>query len=83
MKRMQLPQWAASTAVLSLSTAVLAQAPDCGALPGAAPAGVMQRIVASGTTVFPGRTRPLCPYPQYAHYNGSGDAENAANFSCR
>jgi pimeloyl-ACP methyl ester carboxylesterase len=42
-----------------------------------------QRIVASGTTVFPGRTRPLCPYPQYAHYNGSGDPENAANFSCR
>ena len=42
-----------------------------------------QRIVASGTTVFPGRTRPLCPYPQYAHYNGSGDPENAASFSCR
>jgi feruloyl esterase len=42
-----------------------------------------QRIVASGTTVFPGRTRPLCPYPQYAHYNGSGNAEDAANFSCK
>jgi feruloyl esterase len=42
-----------------------------------------QRIVASGTTVFPGRTRPLCPYPQYAHYNGSGDPEKAENFSCR
>jgi pimeloyl-ACP methyl ester carboxylesterase len=42
-----------------------------------------QRIVASGTTVFPGRTRPLCPYPQYAHYNGSGDPENAASFGCR
>jgi feruloyl esterase len=42
-----------------------------------------QRIVASGTTVFPGRTRPLCPYPQYAHYNGSGNPEDAASFSCR
>ena len=42
-----------------------------------------QRIVASGTAVFPGRTRPLCPYPQYAHYNGSGNPEDAANFSCR
>jgi pimeloyl-ACP methyl ester carboxylesterase len=42
-----------------------------------------QRIVASGTTVFPGRTRPLCAYPEYAHYNGSGNPEEAANFSCR
>jgi Tannase and feruloyl esterase len=41
-----------------------------------------QRIVASGTTVFPGRTRPLCPYPAYAHYSG-GNAEDAASFSCR
>ncbi len=29
------------------------------------------------------RTRPLCPYPQVARYNGSGSIENAANFSCR
>jgi feruloyl esterase len=42
-----------------------------------------ERIVASGTTVFPDRTRPLCPYPQFAAYNGSGDPENEANFSCR
>lgn len=42
-----------------------------------------QRIVASGTSVFPGRTRPLCPWPQYAHYNGSGNPEDAASFSCR
>jgi pimeloyl-ACP methyl ester carboxylesterase len=46
---------------------------------GTAPA----QIVARGTAVFPNRSRPLCPYPQYAHYNGSGDPENAANFSCR
>jgi len=42
-----------------------------------------ERIVARGTTVFPERTRPLCPYPQYASYNGSGDPESAANFTCR
>jgi Tannase and feruloyl esterase len=42
-----------------------------------------QRIVAKGSAVFPNRTRPLCPYPSYAHYNGSGDPEDAANFSCR
>jgi feruloyl esterase len=27
--------------------------------------------------------RPLCPYPQVAMYNGSGDMNDAANFSCR
>jgi|KBSSwiStaDraftv2_1062776.scaffolds.fasta_scaffold126805_2 feruloyl esterase len=41
-----------------------------------------QRIIASGTAVFPGRTRPLCPYPAYAHYDG-GNLEDAASFSCR
>lgn len=29
------------------------------------------------------RTRPLCPYPQVARYNGSGSTEDAANFSCK
>jgi hypothetical protein len=29
------------------------------------------------------RTRPLCPYPLVARYNGSGDLESAANFSCK
>ena len=29
------------------------------------------------------RTRPLCPYPQVARYNGSGDVDSAASFSCR
>jgi pimeloyl-ACP methyl ester carboxylesterase len=41
------------------------------------------RIVAHGTTVFPERTRPLCPYPQYAEYDGRGDPEDEANFRCR
>ncbi len=32
---------------------------------------------------FPGRSRPLCAYPQHAHYRGQGDPEDAANFECR
>ena len=27
-------------------------------------------------------TRPQCPYPQYAKYTGSGDPNDAANFTC-
>jgi feruloyl esterase len=29
------------------------------------------------------RTRPLCAYPTVATYNGSGDVEQAASFTCR
>lgn len=32
---------------------------------------------------WPGRTRPLCPYPEQSRYKGSGSVEQAANFSCR
>jgi len=39
------------------------------------------RVVASGNA-FPGRTRPLCPYPKVARYD-SGNPEDAASFSCR
>jgi feruloyl esterase len=50
---------------------------------GAAP----DRIIATG---FVGNnpakgvamTHPLCPYPQTAHYKGSGDTKDAANFVC-
>jgi len=43
------------------------------------------RIEASarpGTPYFPGRTRPLCAYPLYARYTGSGSMEDGANFTC-
>jgi len=30
-----------------------------------------------------GLTRPLCPYPQYAEYKGSGDLKDAANWACK
>ena len=29
------------------------------------------------------RTRPLCPYPQLAKYEGSGSIDEAANFACK
>jgi Tannase and feruloyl esterase len=29
------------------------------------------------------RTRPLCPYPAVAHYDGHGDVERASSWSCR
>jgi len=43
------------------------------------------RIVAKAGagTPWAGRTRPLCPYPETAHYKGSGSLEDAANFVCR
>jgi len=28
------------------------------------------------------RTRPLCPYPQTAHYKGSGSTDDQTNFTC-
>ena len=40
-----------------------------------------ERITATGLG-FPGRSRPLCKYPTYARYTGSGDTQDAANFAC-
>lgn len=39
-------------------------------------------VIATGDAL-PGRSRPLCPYPAHAHYKGTGDSEDAANFECR
>ena len=41
-----------------------------------------QNITASGSA-FPGRTRPLCPFPSVTMYKGAGIPEDAANFTCR
>jgi Tannase and feruloyl esterase len=35
------------------------------------------------TTPWPGRTRPLCQYPAYPRYIGTGSIEDAANFTCK
>jgi hypothetical protein len=43
-----------------------------------------QSLLASGGSAAPatGRTRPLCPYPQTAIYNGSGSINDANSFHC-
>jgi feruloyl esterase len=43
---------------------------------GKAPAQIM------GTNPQSGLTRPLCPHPQYAKYDGTGDLKDAANWAC-
>jgi feruloyl esterase len=40
------------------------------------------RVIATGAA-FPGRSRPLCPYPQHAEYKGQGDPNAASNFVCQ
>jgi feruloyl esterase len=40
------------------------------------------KVIATGAA-FPGRSRPLCPYPQHAQYNGKGNSEAAASFTCK
>lgn len=39
-------------------------------------------VIATGKA-FPGRSRPLCPYPKHAYYKGHGDTEDATSFECR
>lgn len=44
-----------------------------------------EKIIGSGTAAGdPAKTltRPLCPYPQVARYQGSGDSNDASNFAC-
>lgn len=38
--------------------------------------------VVGDTVGIPGRTRPLCEYPSWPKYKGSGDVNTAASFSC-
>ena len=46
---------------------------------GVAPAQIRAQTASGGVVT---RTRPLCPYPQTAIYNGSGSTDDAANFHC-
>ncbi len=45
---------------------------------GVAPSGQ----VTTDTAGVPGRTRPLCDYPKWPQYKGSGDVNAAASFAC-
>jgi len=46
---------------------------------GVAPETILATNVTGGVVT---RSRPLCPYPQTAIYNGSGSTDDAANFHC-
>jgi feruloyl esterase len=39
-------------------------------------------VIATGPA-FPGRSRPICAYPQHATYTGQGNPEDATSFECR
>ena len=45
--------------------------------------GVAPESLTATGRAFPGRSRPLCAYPQHARYKGQGNPEDAANFECR
>ena len=47
---------------------------------GAAPASII--ATKSGAASKVEMTRPLCPYPQAAKYNGTGDPNDKASFAC-
>jgi hypothetical protein len=46
---------------------------------GTAPDSIPAARLSGGKTI---RTRPLCPYPQVARYQGAGSIDDAANFRC-
>jgi feruloyl esterase len=52
---------------------------------GTAPNEILARKYANPSDYNTGvvRTRPLCPYPQTAHYTGKGSTDDAANFRCQ
>ncbi|MBV8094736.1 MAG: tannase/feruloyl esterase family alpha/beta hydrolase [Acetobacteraceae bacterium] len=45
-----------------------------------APATILASHLTNGVV---DRTRPLCPYPAFAVYKGSGSTDDAANFECQ
>ena len=47
---------------------------------GTAPEHILATHVANNRVEM---TRPLCPYPQVAHYKGAGSTNDAANFTCK
>ncbi len=50
---------------------------------GVAPDRVVAKATNPGYFGVAARTRPLCVYPKQTRYNGAGDINDAANFSCR
>ncbi len=50
---------------------------------GIAPDSVPASATNPGYFGVTSRTRPLCAYPTWAHYNGSGDINVASSFTCK
>ena len=50
---------------------------------GVAPDKILAKARMKPDVPWPGRTRPLCPFPMVSTYKSSGDIEDAANFECR
>ena len=46
---------------------------------GSGPTQIMASQSRAGKLV---RTRPLCPYPEVAKYNGTGNPDEAQSFTC-
>jgi feruloyl esterase len=46
---------------------------------GVAPEKIVAKRIEKGVTQM---ARPICPYPETVRYNGTGDSNDAANFSC-
>jgi len=40
-----------------------------------------EAVTATGSSM-PGVSRPLCSWPGYPEYDGSGDVDSAANYQC-
>ena len=45
--------------------------------------GIAPQSVTATGKAFPGRSRPLCPYPKHAQYKGQGNTDDASSFECR
>ena len=45
--------------------------------------GVAPDAVVAARNGEPRLTRPLCSYPHYAHYSGTGNTNDASSFTCR
>lgn len=50
---------------------------------GVAPESVTAKASNPGFFNVAARTRPLCPYPKQSRYSGTGDVNDASNFSCQ
>jgi len=46
---------------------------------GIAPQSIVAKKIVNGEVA---RSRPLCPYPEVARYDGSGSIDEAENFQC-